>query len=143
MRLPGVLDAAVRYLVLTAVGALALVVVPDAAFGAAPAWSFLGRPGPTPANLVGLGLIALAWLYFALIVAMRGARWSWAFVRLAVLMDACALVAFAVATAYRLDVLGAALVVAATVAQVFLLARLQHGADGPACPQRTAAVGPS
>lgn len=73
MRLPGVLDAAVRYLVLTAVGLLLYFWVPADVFEPAPAWIFAGHPGPTHANLIGMAVILAAWLYFMVVFGIRAA----------------------------------------------------------------------
>lgn len=125
MKLPAVLDATVRYLVLTGLGVLLLAVVPTSAFGSSPAWRFLGRPGPTPANLLGIAVIVLAWVYFAVVViGLHGAHRLAGSGRLVLVADAAALVGSVIASMYRLDALVIVLLLVATVAQLMLARRV-------------------
>jgi len=130
VRLPGVLDATVRYLVLTGIGLLLLAVLPREALGAASLWHLYGSPGPTAAMLLGLAVALAAWIYFAVVVvALRAARRPDALIVAAFAVDAAALVAFVVAVGMGRGAAAMGLLALGGVAQLAIAARVQQRAD--------------
>ncbi len=133
MSVPTARDAAVRRLVLTAIGALLLAVVPPGVLGGTPVWSVFGGPGPTPALVLGLVCVLAAWLYFSLLVFMR--RGSRGLVgHLPLVVDSLGLLAFGVATALGLTYTAVGALLAAATVQLIV---------APLCKGRPRMVLPS
>lgn len=124
MQLPPVLDSSVRFLVLTAVGALLLIAVPDGAFGGAPVWMFAGRPGPTVANLIGMGVILAAWIYSMVVFSIRAAGHPDPICWVALTVDIVGFVGFVAMSLAGLDGIALGLLLLAIAAQLALPLRL-------------------
>jgi hypothetical protein len=71
VRIPAALDATVRWLVLTLVGVGLFVVLPAGAFGSDPVLKIPGLPGPTLANLAGIGVILAAQIYRVIVLSIQ------------------------------------------------------------------------
>jgi len=125
-----VLDATVRYLVLTGIGLLLLAVLPSGALGTASVWQLHGRPGPTVAILLGLAVIFAAWIYFSVVVvAMQAARRPDTWITVALTVDVVALAAFLAAVVMGRDDVAVALLGIGTLAQLAIAARVQQRTD--------------
>lgn len=118
------LDASVRYAVLTAVGVLLLFAVPTEALGATPAWTIAGRSGPTHANLVGIAVIMAAWIYFMIVVGIRAAGGSDPVCWVALFVAVGAIAGFGVASLFGFDSLALVLLAVGFAAQLALSLRL-------------------
>lgn len=71
VRIPAALDATVRWLALTMVGVGLFVILPSGAFGSDPVLTIPGLPGPTLANLAGIGVMLAAQIYRVIVLSMR------------------------------------------------------------------------
>jgi len=118
MRLPGTLDATVRYFVVTGLGLLVLAVVPASVLGPAPLWRLPGRSGPTAANLLAVALIIAAWLYLSLIVGRVAVAQPDAAARVLLAVSFVGLVVFVLTASSRLDAVSVGSLAVATAAQV-------------------------
>lgn len=125
MRIPSVGDATVRYLALTTVGVLMLLLRPGFAEHA-PLTNGLDT---TLWSVVGVFIVAAAWAYFTVVVTFaRGLRCRNPLCRVLVLLSLLSVVGFAVATLTGVGVLQVPLLVCAMLLQLVMAAGLQRGA---------------
>lgn len=123
MRIPQVRDAALRYITLTLVGVLMLVLRPD----------FASAPSPTSVfelslwSVVGLLIIAAAWAHFTVVVTIaRGLRCPNPACRVLVGLSMLAIVGFVAAVVTGLGYLELPLLAVAGVLQLVLAAGLER-----------------
>lgn len=123
-------DHLIRWAVLSLAGAAWLVLIPHDAFGEAPRLAS-GTPGLTPVEMVGAGVLALAWLGFLGRVVQRFGVWrsDAACVVLFVITVSAAAIAVASAVIGNVGWLVAALV-AMVAAQSILALRIDRLRDG-------------